>query len=487
MLFNSYIFIFLFLPLVLFGYYGLCYAKQNKLALVFLAGMSCWFIGYMNIKYLVIVLISILSNYVLVKCMQIIKRQQYRQYVLGIGIVWNIGVLFLYKYYNFFIENVNGIFKTDFAFLELVLPLGISFYTFQQIAYLVDSYRKECEDYTFLEYVVYITFFPKLVQGPLASHKQIIEAFREQNNWQINYENMSKGIYSFTLGLAKKVLIADTLSPLIAQGYYNPNGMNATTTLLIMLSYTLQIYYDFSGYCDMAMGVGYMLNVKLPINFNSPYKAISIDEFWDRWHMTLTQFFTKYVYFPLGGSRKGTVRTYVNIMIVFLLSGLWHGANWTFMIWGAMHGIAKVIERIGKKWINKIPKLIRGCVTFIYVTVAWSLFRASSLAQAKELWGQIFVGEYSAIQTPFTEIFNNLLEVKVLMRVGLEGVIERCPSLPLLIFVLGITIACFVMKNTQQKLDEFKGSNFKIGTIIILLLWCLASLTNASEFLYVNF
>lgn len=487
MSFNSYIFILLFLPILLIGYYGLQHFKLHKCALIYMTGMSLWFYGYYSVSGLALLVLGILINYLLVQGMWRMEKKQIRKGLFFTALLWNLGMLLYFKYANFFIENISQISGTEMSGLSLVLPLGISFYTFQQIAYVVDSYRKDCENYSLLEYAAFVTFFPKVVQGPLASHEQIIHAFRDEKNGAVNYENLSKGLYAFVLGLAKKVLIADTLAPLIAEGYYDPNGMNATTTLLIMLSYTMQIYYDFSGYCDMAMGIGYMLNIRLPMNFNSPYKAISIDEFWDRWHMTLTGFFTKYVYFPLGGSRKGKVRTYVNIMIVFLLSGFWHGANWTFIWWGAMHGIVKVIERIGKTWISKIPKWIRGGFTFIFVTVAWSLFRARSLAQAKELWGQIFVGEYSVVQEDFTEIFNNLLEVKILMRMGLSGLIESYPFLPLVIFVLGITIACFIMKNTQQKLDEFKGSNLKIGTIILLLLWCLVSLTNANEFLYVNF
>ncbi len=487
MSFNSYIFIFLFLPIALIGYYGLHCLKLHKTALLYMVGMSLWFYGYYSVQGLVFLVLGMLINYGLVQLMWRTDNRRNRLVVLWLAMVWNIGMLLYFKYANFFIDNVNQLFDTQISALSLVLPLGISFYTFQQIAYTVDSYRQECENYGFLEYAAYITFFPKVVQGPLASYEQIIADIRDEKNHSVNYENMSKGIYAFALGLAKKVLIADTLSPLVAKGYYNPSNMNATTALLVIWAYALQIYFDFSGYCDMAMGIGYMFNIKLPVNFNSPYKATGIDEFWDSWHMTLTRFFTKYVYFPLGGSRKGTLRTYVNIMVVFLLSGLWHGANWTFIIWGAMHGVAKVIERLGKKWIEKIPKVIRCLATFLFVTVAWSLFRARSWAQAKELWGQISLGNYSRIQTQFTEIFNDLLEVKILARIGLSNLFDAWPELPLLFFMFGITLACFVMKNTQQKLETFKYSNRKIGTIVILILWCVASLTNASEFLYVNF
>lgn len=486
MSFNSYIFILLFLPILLIGYYGLQYFKLHKCALIYMTGMSLWFYGYYSVSGLALLVLGILINYLLVQGMWRIEKKQIRKGLFFTALLWNLGMLLYFKYANFFIENISQIFETEMSGLSLVLPLGISFYTFQQIAYVVDSYRKDCENYSLLEYAAFVTFFPKVVQGPLASHEQIIHAFRDEKNGAVNYENLSKGLYAFVLGLAKKVLIADTLAPLAAKGYYNTDTLNATTMILSMLMYALQIYYDFSGYCDMALGIGYMLNIKLPINFNSPYKSTSIDEFWNRWHISLTQFFTKYVYFPLGGSRKGAIRTYINILTVFLLSGLWHGANWTFIIWGAMHGMAKVLERIGKKWIEKIPKAIRGVFTFVFVVIAWSLFRAESFRHATKVWRQAFTGGYDRIEPKVVELFNELLEVKILGRLG-PKVMECLPELPLLVFVGGITIACFVMKNTQQKLDEFKGTNLKIVTIVLLLLWCLVSLTNANAFLYVNF
>ena len=223
--------------------------------------------------------------------------------------------------------------KTNFGLLGLALPLGISFYTFQQLSYVIDAYRRECEQYSLLEYAAYVSFFPQLIAGPIVYHDELIPQFRKKFS-SLNYTNLSKGIYAFALGMAKKVLIADTFSKVVVVGYTDVGALNMVSALIVMVCYSLQIYFDFSGYCDMALGIGYLFDMELPINFNSPYKAASIVEFWDRWHMTLTRFFTKYVYIPLGGSRRGRVRTYVNIFIVFFVSGIWHGANWTFLLWG---------------------------------------------------------------------------------------------------------------------------------------------------------
>lgn len=490
MLFNSYIFIFLFLPLVLIGYYGLNYMKQYKLALGYVTCMSLWFYGYNSLEYMFILIASIFANFLLVEGMSRIQVRIGKRVLLALGLFWNLGVLFCFKYYDFFIENFNALFKMDMAFLELVLPLGISFYTFQQLSYVIDYYRGECEKYSLLEYAAYVSFFPQLIAGPIVYHNELIPQLRKEENKRLNYENLSKGIYAFALGLAKKVLIADTLSKIVVLGYDNTRNLNSPSALLLMICYSLQIYFDFSGYCDMAYGIGYLFNVELPVNFNSPYKAHSIMDFWDRWHMTLTRFFTKYVYIPLGGNRKGTVRTYINVLVVFLVSGLWHGANWTFILWGALNGIFCVIERwkISKMVLPKIPKVIRVGVTFLLVTFGWSIFRAEYVNQAvKYLWGCLFHGGYGAIFEPFTETFNNLLEMKMLYRMGFGGIITAYPGFFLVLFVLLVLLACFFMRNTQEKVKTMKYSYGNIITIVVLMIWSIMSLSDVSEFLYFNF
>ena len=489
MLFNSYIFILLFLPLVILGYYGLNYMKKYKLALGYLTGMSMWFCAYMNISYLWVLIISTLINYGLVKVIIYNKSGVIKKVLLLIGLVFNIGSLFYFKYYNFFIGNINDIFGANIPLIKMMLPLGVSFYTFQNISYLVDGYRGQTKEYSLLEYIAYATFFPKFIQGPISYHDEIILQLRKEENRRFNYDNLSNGIYSFALGLAKKVLIADTFSKIVGIGYGNVNELNATSAVLTMIAYSLQIYFDFSGYCDMANGIGYIFNIELPINFNSPYKAKSVVDFWSRWHMTLTRFFTKYLYIPLGGNRKGLVRTYVNVLIVFLVSGLWHGANWTFIIWGAMHGIAEVIERLKPvKFVqSKVPGFIRVLITFVFVTLAWSLFRADSVEQVTGLWNCARYGEWGQIYAPMAEVFNSTVEMTIMYRLGFSGIINSYPGLPVIIFTLTVLLACFFMKNTNDKIQNMKFTNIKIFVIIVLIIWSVLSLSEVTEFLYVNF
>lgn len=487
MLFNSYIFIFLFFPLTLMGYYGFHRAGWHKAALVFLTGMSFWFYGYDNMYYLPILIFSLLINYGISLLLEKNAARWMRLLFLWLGIAFNIGILFYFKYYDFFIENINLLWKTGFPALGLLLPLGISFYTFQQLSYVIDSYRGECKGYRFLEYAAYVSFFPQLIAGPIVYHSELIPQFRNSQNQKPNFVNLSRGIYAFALGLAKKVLLADTFSKIVTIGYGNIGGLNTPSAFLVMVCYSLQIYFDFSGYCDMAYGIGYMLNVKLPVNFNSPYKAQSIGGFWDRWHMTLTRFFTKYIYIPLGGNRRGTARTCLNVFLVFLISGLWHGANWTFILWGAIHGFLTVLERITKSPALKIPKFMKTAATFLLVTFAWSLFRANSINDALALWHQLFQGGFGEIYPPITEKCQDLIEVSLLYRAGLGGIISSFPWLPPVFLTLISLAGCFFLKNTQEKTESLKLTNRKLIVVIALMLWSIMSLSEISEFLYFNF
>lgn len=487
MLFNSYIFIFLFFPLTLIGYYGLNHFGKHKAALAFLTAMSMWFYGYNNIYYLIILIVSILANYALSLCMNRARVQSHKRIFLCVGILLNIGILFYFKYYDFFIENLNVLLRSDFPLLRLVLPLGISFYTFQQLSYVIDSYKGECDTYGFLEYAAYVSFFPQLIAGPIVYHSELIPQFREAANRKLDFGNLSRGIYAFSLGLAKKVLIADTFSKVVVIGYSHIAGLNTPSVILIMVCYSLQIYFDFSGYCDMAYGMSYMLGIKLPFNFNSPYKACSISDFWDRWHMTLTRFFTRYVYIPLGGNRCSKARNYLNVLIVFLVSGLWHGANWTFIIWGLMHGILSVLERIFRSIPLRLPRMLKVGATFLFVTFAWSLFRADSLSDAGLLWTQLFCGGFGPLYQPITDKFGDLMEISFLQRAGLGTVMTSYPWIPVTVFTLLTLTACFTMKNTQEKTAQMKLTNRKILVVVILMLWSILSLSEISEFLYFNF
>ena len=384
MLFNSYYFIFLFLPLSLAGYYILNYVNLYRLAGIFLIGMSLWFYGYFNRSYLLIICGSIIANFLFAKIMdRFSEKQSVKKCILILGILTNVILIFYYKYFNFFLENINTLFHTSFALKNILLPLGISFFTFQQISFLVDAYRGETKDYSFEEYALFVSFFPQLVAGPVVLHSETIPQFRDPKKRRVNYANFSRGLYVFSLGLFKKIILADTFGRAVDYGFSALPALNSLETFIVSLCFTFQLYFDFSGYCDMAVGIGSLFNITLPQNFNSPYKACSIIEFWERWHRSLSGWLRDYVYIPLGGSRKGKLRTYFNLMITFLISGIWHGANLTFLVWGALHGIYQVVYRFYKKHCKwEMPKIIGVALTFAFVSLAWIFFRADSVYDA---------------------------------------------------------------------------------------------------------
>ena len=406
--------------------------------------------------------------------------------ILAVGITFNLTVLFYFKYYDFFIENVNTIFKTDLSFAPLLLTVGTSFITFQQISYLVDCYREENMQYGFLDYAAYISFFPKISSGPITQFRELLPQLQDTGIVKPRFENLSKGLYQFAIGLAKKVLLADTLAKLVEIGFSDIAGLHMGSALLVMLCYSLQLYYDFSGYSDMAIGVASMLNIRLPINFRSPYKAKSVSDFWARWHITLTQFFTKYVYIPLGGSRKGLKRTCINILIVFLLSGLWHGANWTFLVWGLLHGLVMVFERVTDRKIEKLP-FVGWFFTFLFVNAAWVIFRADSLADAGLFLSRIFVPGCGGVETSLVTAMNELVEIRILCRLGLQGLVDRLPGMALFFIVFIALFLAVFAKNGQERVEGFCYKKGQMAVTVLFLVWSIVSLSGVSVFLYSNF
>lgn len=381
MLFNSQIFIFIFLPLVLILYYGLHKLGKHTLAKAALIIASFIFYGYNHPIYLIILVCSIVVNYVVYLLLK--KQIKRRTIIASVAVIANITVIFYFKYFNFFITNSNRFLHTDWATRNILLPLGISFFTFQQVSFIVDAYRGETGEYGLIDYALFVSFFPQLVAGPIVLHNQLISQFQEKSRYRINVDRFGEGIRYFVIGLFKKTMMADSWGRIVDLGYAGDIRWDSPSAILIILAYTLQIYFDFSGYSDMAVGLGKMLGFELPKNFDMPYKAKDISEFWKRWHMTMTGFFTKYVYFPLGGNRKGKIRTYINTMIVFAISGLWHGAGWSFIEWGMLHGAALCLHRMFGNKIKKIPGIITGFITFVFVNCAWVLFRAEGIYKAK--------------------------------------------------------------------------------------------------------
>lgn len=488
MLYNSYVFIFLFLPVVLAGYYLLNHFQAYKMAILWLCLLSLFFYGFFNWSYLPIILISIIGNFFLSHLLKDksgggFSLEFLRKIVCTVGLLGNLGVLFYFKYYDFFILNFNKLYGTSFSGLNVLLPLGISFFTFQQISYLLDCYQGKVACYSFSEYVLFVSFFPQLIAGPIVLHNEILPQFLNLENRRFRANNFAKGLMAFSIGLAKKVLLADTLSKAVNTGFSNIESLGTINALIVMLCYTFQIYFDFSGYSDMAVGIGKFFNIDIPQNFNSPYKAKTITEFWNRWHMTLTRFFTTYIYIPLGGNRKGNLRTYYNVMIVFLVSGIWHGANWTFILWGVMHGMASVATRILKKQIDRWHPIFSWACTFLFLNITWVFFRADSISQAIMFLKQITNWQ---INSDAGMIMSSLISSGLKKGLVALGIGNYSYLLGILFLIIGFLI-CIKMKNTNEQLENFHCTFLSAILNAILMLWSVLSLSGVSEFLYWNF
>ena len=338
MLFNSHIFIFFFLPITLLVFHQIGRRGKHRLAISWLVAASFFFYGWWNPPYLGLILISILFNYVLGVSLSRIPRKT----LLIVGISGNLALLGYFKYANFFTDTLNALTDANIALQQIVLPIAISFFTFQQITYLVDAYRGETQEYNFLHYCLFVTFFPQLIAGPIVHHKEMLPQFAEKSLYKIKADNLAVGVTIFIIGLFKKVILADGIAVYATPMFDAAEWYDSLTFFEAWcgaLAYSLQLYCDFSGYSDMAIGIARMFGVKLPINFYCPYKAHNIIEFWRRRHITLSRFLRDYLYFPIGGNRRGVSRRYVNVMITMLLGGLWHGAGWTFVVWGVFTAV----------------------------------------------------------------------------------------------------------------------------------------------------
>lgn len=459
MLFSSYEFIFVFLPITFFIYYYLNQKKFTEASKGFLVFSSLFFYSWWNIAYLPIILSSMLFNYTVGNSLNN-EEGHYKfskKSILTFGIVLNLALLGYFKYTDFFIENINLLSDANIPTLDLALPLAISFFTFQQISYLVDSYREETKEYDFLNYSLFVTFFPQLIAGPIVHHKEMMPQFAKTRNKIKNYRNIAMGLFIFSIGLFKKVVIADTFAVWATQGFDVAEKLNLFEAWVTSLSYTFQLYFDFSGYTDMAIGLALLFNIKLPINFNSPYKATNIQDFWRRWHITLSRFLRDYVYIPLGGSRNGEFRTYNNFLATFIIGGIWHGAGWTFVFWGFLHGMALVIHRAWRKLGFKLWSWFAWFLTFNFINVTWIFFRAEEFEDALNILKSMFFMDFGVID------------------------IDKIIYLMLALFiVLGF-------KNSNEKIKQFQINAKTMFFVSILFSISILSLNQVSEFLYFNF
>lgn len=498
MLFNSFLFLFIFLPLVLAGWYGLNHYKHYELAKVFLAGMSLWFYGYFNFYYLAIIIVSITVNYALSYLLTFAGSKTVKRLFLSAGLLFNLGLLFYFKYYDFFIENLNLAFHTDFTLKHILLPLGISFFTFQQLSFIIDRCVGRAEHYSFINYVTFVTFFPQLVAGPIVLYKEMIPQFEDTSNRKLNPANFSQGIILFVLGLGKKVLLADVLALAVNYGFAQTFSLDTLSTVFVILAYTFEIYFDFSGYSDMAMGLGRMFNIILPVNFDSPYRSCSVKELWQRWHMTLSRFFVTYVYIPLGGSRKGKLRTVLNTIIIFFLSGLWHGAAWTFIAWGTMQGILVVWDNLGIIGIRgrqekvpakfHIPAWLGWFFTFSFFNFSLFFFRSESMTGAIQMFRNLFsfsnTGKiFEVAKTLDIPEFYMIRQAVDLIAPDMVGY----AYLLLFVFLIVLSFVLIFRKNALEIAQNGKMTSGKCWAVSVIFVWCVISLSQVSTFLYFNF
>ncbi len=416
MLFNSSVYILFFLPCMILVYFMLNRQRLVTAATVWLVLGSLFFYRYWNASYLQIILFSILVNFAIGTMLhrtreQNLSRRRYRitqKTVLISGIIFNIGLLGYFKYSDFFLENYNMLAGTSLPLPHLALPLAISFFTFQQIAYLVDCSRDDAQEYDFLKYCLFVSFFPQLIAGPIVHHQEMMPQFSRLKNKVFNYRNVSLGIFFFSIGFFKKVCIADQFSVWAGAGFDSDTALTFFDAWGTSLSYTFQLYFDFSGYTDMAIGSALFFNIVLPINFNSPYKSGSIREFWRRWHITLSRWLRDYLYIPLGGNRKGWFRTYINLLITFFLAGLWHGPSWSFVLWGGLHGMALVSQRIWNGLGLRMPAILGWLITFLFLNASWVIFRATTLQDGiRVLKGMCGVNGLS-VTSKFTDLFHGI-------------------------------------------------------------------------------
>lgn len=497
MLFNSYAFIFFFFPLVLLGFF-LVGARSVRAAAGFLALASLFFYGWWSVEALPLLIGSICFNYWAgLRLTHAPGRSDAsRKRMLVFALAANLVVLAIFKYANFFLANVDvgltAVGLTPIAMVHIALPIGISFYTFTQIAFLVDCWQGKVHERSFVHYVLFVTFFPHLIAGPVLHHAQMMPQFANPRTYRFDADKVALGLAIFVFGLGKKLLIGDPLGEYADLMF---NGVRAGTAPTLgsawvgVLAYTLQIYFDFSGYSDMAVGLGLCLGVQLPLNFNSPYKSINIVDFWRRWHISLSTFLRDYLYVPLGGNRKGPARRYLNLFLTMLLGGLWHGAGWTFVLWGALHGSYLMINHLWNAKVRRdrkpgrTAKVIGWLLTFVCVMVAWVVFRAENMDSAISIYKGMLglngsspsiLSEFGAVPYRKNDFFHTLF-------VGLFVVLALPPT---------ITLQNWVPIRAgfagRPVLARSFAAVMATGTVILLGV-CVSKLGHYSPFLYFQF
>lgn len=439
MLYYTFDYIALFLPAALVSYFGvhrLGYPQlQKPVALV----SSIFFYGFWNLQGISILLGSALINFWLARSIMRITSPALRRVILVSAITFNLLLLSYFKYYNFFVDNI-GLLGMHMSRSDIFLPLGISFFTFQKIALLVDAFQRRIKEISFIDYALFVSFFPQLVAGPIVHHSEIIPQFNSTISRRFCDTNFAKGVVIFAIGFFKKLFLADQLGAISDRGYSDVHALSSADALTVALAYTFQLYFDFSGYMDMGFGSALMFNIVLPRNFNSPYKATNIQDFWRRWHITLGRFLRDYVFIPLGGSKNSMVRTCVNLLLTFLIGGLWHGAAWTFVVWGAWHGTGLVVHRLFCAANIRLPVALSWATTFMFVVTGWVFFRAASVHDAF-----VVITKMAALPTDILSIPTKTPFASSKLLIGSN-----------LLLILASFAICLSLRNTYDFISSYK-------------------------------
>ena len=475
MLFNSYEFIFLFFPIVISVYFILG-KKLSSMANAWLMLASLFFYGYWSIDYLPLLIGSIITNYLIAGW--IIKSRSKISFV--IGLIFNLALLCYYKYFDFFLENLNYL-GGNFELLNLILPLGISFFTITQLLYLFDCYVGVAKDHNFIHYALFVSFFPHLMAGPILYHRQMMSQFNNPELRRINWENIARGLTLFVIGLFKKVVIADQLSPYVGLGYSHTADLDCFTAWLIAISYMLQLYFDFSGYSDMAVGLSKMMNLDIPINFNSPYKATGMINFWQRWHISLTNAITACVYMPILKHFKTQTlnHTIIAAFITFFIVGIWHGAGWTFVIFALLSSFGIIINYIWKYYKFSMSKILARFITLTYILFTMVFFRADSVGDALNVLKAMF--GMTEIVYPQKIVHFAEVHLGIIIPVG-----DVPGSLSKIVFIAAILIVAFC-PNSNQLIKNFRPSYKWLILTTIGFLLAFLFMTQPTEFLYFQF
>lgn len=482
MLFNSYEFLFLFLPIAVGGYFFLGNReKTSEWANIWLVGLSLFFYSYWDIKYLPLLLLSIGFNYVIsgyIIRYRNEKQKKNAKTVFLLGIIFNAGLLGFFKYTDFFLENLNYL-GAQFPLLHIILPLGISFFTITQMVYLVDCYEGVAKERNFIHYALFVSFFPHLLAGPILYHRPMMKQFKDSSLRHVDWDNLGRGLSLFIIGLAKKVLIADSFVSVVAKGFAHPEWLTLVDSWALAVCYMMQLYFDFSGYSDMAVGIARMMNINIPINFDAPYRAYGIINFWQRWHMSLTTTITNYLYTPMVMAckkitfGKAMAATFASMFI----AGIWHGAGWTYIIFGSLHGLGLVLNHTWKKYHLWMWKPLGYVLTLGLVLVAFVFFRAESVTDALQVL-YAMVGGNGVLLPPAVATFMNGNFDTNLMALSEYDVPKKT-----LVFLL-LVVFCPSSNNIIKKLQP----NYKWAVVLAALFsYGIACLSQMTEFLYFQF